>query len=115
MSCYVTIGTCVSSTAFTAVAVGELDAVVGPPGVAGIRQTLVDVALAALAHVARRAHALVAPDAIHALAVVEALGLVCERVGRGVAVVQVDLTVDTCSRQTRWVRTHVYRIYVGHL
>lgn len=90
------ISTRVSRAAFAAVAVGELHAVVGASGVAGVRQALVDVALAALAHVARRAQALVAADAVHALAVVEALGLVGQRVGGGGAVVQVDLTVDAC-------------------
>lgn len=90
------ISTRVSRAAFAAVAVGELHAVVGASGVAGVRQALVDVALAALAHVARWAQALVAADAVHALAVVEALGLVGQRVGGGGAVVQVDLTVDAC-------------------
>lgn len=88
--------TCVSSATFAAVAVGELHAVVGPSGVAGVRQTLVDVPLTALAHVAWRTQALVATDAVHALAVVKALGLVGQRVGRGGAVVQVNLTVDPC-------------------
>lgn len=90
------INTRVSCAALAAVAVGELHAVVGSSGVAGVRQTLVDVPLAALAHVARRTQALVATDAVHTLAVVEAFGLVGQRVsGRG-AVVQVDLTVDPC-------------------
>lgn len=91
----VTTLTCISSTAFAAVAVGELDAVVGPSGVTGVRETLVDVTFTALAHVARRAHTLVASDAIHTFAIVEALGFVCQWVTGGVAVVQVNLTVDT--------------------
>lgn len=90
------INTCVSCAAFAAVAVGELHTVVGSSGVAGVRQTLVDVPLAALAHVARRTQALVAADAVNTLAVVKALGLVGQRVGGGGAVVQVDLTVDPC-------------------
>lgn len=87
-------GTCVAGAAFAAITVGELDAVVRAPGIARIRQALVDVALAALAHVARRADALVAPDAIHAFAIVEAFGLVRQRVAERVAVVQIDLAVD---------------------
>lgn len=89
------IPTCVPSAAFTSVAVGELNAVVGPPGVTGVRQTLVDISLTAFAHVAGQAHTLVTSDAVHAFAIVEALGLVCERVREGGAIIQVNLTVDT--------------------
>lgn len=90
--------TCVTGAAFASVAVGELNAVVGPSGVTGVRQTLVDIPLAAFADVAGQAHALVAPDAVHAFAVVEALGLVRQWVSEGGAVVQVNLTVDTFKR-----------------
>lgn len=92
--CRALIGTCVSGTTFTTVAVGELDAVVGASGITGVRQTLVHVPFAALAYVTSGAHALVASDAVHALAVVEALGLVCNWVAGGVAVVQINLAVD---------------------
>lgn len=88
--------TCISCAAFAAVTVGELHAVVGSSGVAGVRQTLVDVPLTAFAHVAWRTQALVATNTIHTLAVVKALGLVGQRVGGGGAVIQVDLTVDPC-------------------
>ena len=53
--------------------------------------------LAALAHVPRRAEALVPPHAVHAFALVEALGLVRDRVGEGGAVVHVDLAVNACA------------------
>lgn len=89
------IPTCVTGTAFTSVAIGELNAVVGPSGVAGVRQTLVDVPLAAFPYVAGQAHALVAPDAVHTFAIVEALGLVGEWVSEGGAIIQINLTVDT--------------------
>lgn len=61
--------------------------------VAGVGEALVDVSLAALPHIASGADALVAADAVHALALVEALGLVGDGVGEGVAVVHVDFTV----------------------
>lgn len=86
--------TCISSATFATVAVGELHAVVGSSGVAGVRQTLVDIPLTSLAYVAWRTQALVATDAVHALAIVEALGFVGQWVGGGGAVVQVDFTMD---------------------
>lgn len=95
------IPTCVTGAAFTSVAVGELNAVVGPSGIAGVRQTLVDVPLAAFPDVAGQAHALVAPDAVHTFAVVEALGLVGEWVSEGGAIIQIYLTVDTFSGAER--------------
>lgn len=93
------ISTCISRAAFTAVAVGELNAVVGASGVAGVRQTLVDVALATLAYVASRAQTVVTSDAVNALAIVEAFGLVGQWVGGGGAVIQINLTVDTYRTQ----------------
>lgn len=65
------------------------------PRVAGVRQALVDVALAALPHVSRRAVAVVASDSVHTLAFVEALWLFGERVSEGSAVVYIDLAVNT--------------------
>lgn len=85
--------TCVPSAALAVVVVGELDAAVRAVRVAGVGEALVDVSLAALAHVAGGADAVVAPHAVHALAIVEALGLVGDGVGEGVAVVDVDLAV----------------------
>lgn len=64
--------TCVSSTALAAEVVVELDAVVGSVGVTRVRQTLVDVALAAFAHKTGRAHAAVTTYAVHATASVKA-------------------------------------------
>jgi len=93
------ISTCVSSAAFTAVAVGELNAVVGPDGVTGVGQTLVDVAFAALTYVACRAHTLVTSNAVHTPPVIEALGLSGQRVAGGVAIIQIDLTVDAYRRE----------------
>lgn len=98
--CYrMKISTCVSGAALAAVAVGELNAVVGASRVTWVGQTLVDVTFAALAYVACRTHTLITSDAVHALAVVEALGLVGQGVGGRSAVVQVNLTVDTYRRQ----------------
>lgn len=108
------IRTCISSAAFAAVAVGELNAVVGPSGVAGVRQTLVDVTFAALSYVACRAHALVTSDAVYTLAVVEALGLVGQWVAGGGAVVQIDLTVDTYGRQKRCVTKYSHPHFCGN-
>lgn len=75
------------------VVVGELYAAVRAMRVAGVGETLVDVSLATLAHVASEADAVVATDAVHALAMIEALGFVCDGVGGGVAVVDVDFAV----------------------
>lgn len=99
--CYVAVPTCVTSAAFTSVAVGELNAVVGPSGVTGVRQTLVDVSLAAFTYVAGQAHALVTSDAVQAFAIVEALGLVCQWVSEGGAIIQINLTVDTFNNAGR--------------
>lgn len=95
---FVTTLTCISGAAFAAIAVGELDAIVGASGVTGVRQTLVDVTFTSLAYVTCWAHALVTSNAVYTLSIVEALGLVGQWVtGRG-AVIQIDLTVDTlCS------------------
>lgn len=95
---YVPIPTCVTRAAFTSVAVGELNAVVGPSGVTGVRQTFVDISLTTFAYVAGQAHALVTSDAVHALAIVETLGLVCHWVSEGGAIVQINLTVDALER-----------------
>lgn len=67
----------------------------GAPRVARVGQALVYVALAPLAHVPGGADAVVTANAIHTLAAVKALGLLGERVGGGVAIIHVDLTVDT--------------------
>lgn len=61
--------------------------------VAGVGEALVDVSLATLTHVASGAEAVVATNAVHALALVEALWFVGDGVGGGVAVVDVDFAV----------------------
>lgn len=91
----VTALTCVSCATLAAVVVGELDAAVRAPRVTGVGQTLIDISLAALPHVPCGADAVVASDSIHTLAFIETLGLFGDRVGEGVAVVDVDLTVHT--------------------
>lgn len=96
--CHVPIPTCVTSAAFTSVAVGELNAVVGPSGVTGVRQTLVDISLTTFTYVAGQAHTLVTSDAVHTFAIVEALGLICQWVSEGGAIIQINLTVDTFKR-----------------
>lgn len=85
--------TCVSGAALAVVIVGELDAAVRAVRVTGVGEALVDVSLATLAHVASGADAVVAADAVHTLALVEALGFVGDGVGGGVAVVYVDFAV----------------------
>lgn len=65
------------------------------PRVAGVGETLVDIALAALPHVSCGTGAVVASHSIHTLPLVETLGLIGDRVGEGVAVVDVDLAVHT--------------------
>lgn len=75
--------------------IDALHAVLGSSGIAGIRQALVDVTLAALTHEARWAGAAVATHLIHTGAVVEALGAPRDGVDRGVTVIHVDLTVHT--------------------
>lgn len=92
------IPTCVTSAAFTSVAVGELNAVVGPSGVTGVRETLVDISLATFAYVTGQAHTLVTSDAVYAFAIVEALGLVRQWVSERGAIIQINLTVDTFKR-----------------
>lgn len=77
------------------VVVGELDAVVRAMRVAWVGEALVDVPFTTLAHVASKADAVVAPNTIHTLALVEALRFVGDGVGGGVAVVDVDFTVHT--------------------
>lgn len=76
--------------------------------VAGVGQTLVDVSFAALAHVPRRADAVVAAHTVHALAFVEALWLFGDRVGEGVAVVDVYLTVNAWGQGKRDTLVHMY-------
>lgn len=71
------------------------------PQVTGVGEALVDVALAALADVTSGADAEVAPDAIHALPPVETLGLFGDGVSKRGAVVDVDLTVNTCGGEVR--------------
>lgn len=85
--CWSTFSTCIPSAAFTPVAVGELDAVVGASGVTRIWQTLIDVPFTALTYITRWAHTLVASNAVHTLAIVKALGLISEWVSEGVAVI----------------------------
>lgn len=86
--------TCVSGATLAAVVVGELDAAVCASRVAGVGETLVDVPLAALPHVACGADAVVAAHAIHTLPFVEALGLFGDGIHERVAVVDVDLAVN---------------------
>lgn len=62
----------VSRAALAAEVVVELDAVVGSVGITRVRQTLVDVTLAAFAHKTGRAHAPVTANAVHARASVKA-------------------------------------------
>lgn len=96
--CHVPIPTCVTSAAFTSVAVGQLNAVVGPSGITGVRQTLIDISLTTFTNVARQAHTLVTSDAVHTFAIVEALGLFCQWVSEGGAIIQINLTVDTFKK-----------------
>lgn len=96
--CRVLIGTCVTGAAFTSVAVGQLNAVVGPSGITGVWQALVDVSLAAFTHVARQTHTLVTSNAVHTFAIVEAFGLIRQWVSEGGAIIQINLTVDTFKR-----------------
>lgn len=87
--------TCVSGATLAAVVVGELDAAVCAPRVTWVGKTLVDVSLAALPYVSRRADAVVASDSIHTLPFVETLWLLGDRVSERVAVVDVDLAMNT--------------------
>ena len=89
----------VASAALAVEVVDALHAVLGTAGVAGVGQALIDVALTALAHEARRAGAAVAAYLVHAGAVVKALGAPGDGVDGGVAVVHVGLTVHTCRAQ----------------
>lgn len=61
----------VSCTAFAAEIVDKLYAVVGSIGVTGVRQALVDVALAALANKPSRTHAAVTSHAVNTAAAVK--------------------------------------------
>lgn len=86
----------VAGAALAVEVVDALHAVLGAAGVTGVGETLVDVALAALAHEAGQAGAGVAAHLVHAGAVVEALGAAGHGVDGGVAVVHVDLAVHAC-------------------
>lgn len=55
----------VSCTALAAEVIDELNAVVGSAGVTGVRQALVNVALATLAHKTSRTHTTITTDTIH--------------------------------------------------
>lgn len=66
--------TCVGAAADAQVVVGELNAVQAALGAAGVGQALVDVPLAPLSSKAGQAAAAVAPDLVHALTPVEAVG-----------------------------------------
>lgn len=85
---------CVAGATLAAVVVGELDAAVGASRVAGVGQALVNVPFTSLPDVTRGAQAVVAPHSVHALSLVEALGLFGHEVDERVAVVDVDLAVN---------------------
>lgn len=87
--------TCEPGATLAAVVVGELAAAVRALRVTGVGETLINVSLAALTHVSRRADAVVASNSIHALPIVETLGLIGDWVGERVAVIDVDLTMHT--------------------
>lgn len=93
--------TCVSGATLAPVVVGELDAAVRAPRVAGVGETLVDVPLASLPHVSCRADAVVAAHPVHTPAAVEALWLLGDGVGGRGAVVLVDLAVHTLTGERR--------------
>lgn len=90
------IRTSVARLADAQVVIGQLDAVQAVAGVAGVGQALVDVPLAAVAGEAGRTVALVAAHAVHAGAVVHALGRATGPGRRG-AVVFINLTQHTCG------------------
>lgn len=87
--------TCISSATFAAVVVGQLDAAVCALWVTGVGKTLVHISFTALPNISRGAYAVVASNSIHTLSFVEALGLFGYMVDKWVAVVNVDLTVNT--------------------
>lgn len=98
---FITALTRVACTTLAAVVVRELCAAVCTPRVTRVGQTFVDVSLAAFAHVSRQACAVVPTNFVHTAALVKALGLLCDRVGKGCAVVDVDLAMNTlCSPWT---------------
>lgn len=86
---------CVSGATLAAVVVGQLDAAVCASWVTGVGQTLVDISFTALPDISRRAYAVVASNSIHTFSFVKALGLFGNKVDKWVAVVNVDLTMDT--------------------
>ncbi len=71
MCCPMRVCTGVSRAAFAAEVVDELYTVVGSVGVTGVRQALVDIALAALAHKPSRTHAAVTSHAVNTAAAVK--------------------------------------------
>lgn len=91
----VTVLACVSSATLAAIVVGELDAAVCASRVTGVGQALIDISFTALPHISRGAYAVIAPDSIHTFSFVETLGLFSYRVGKWVAVINVDLTMNT--------------------
>lgn len=89
--------TCVSSTALAAVVVGQLYAAVRASWVTRVGQALVDISFTALPNISRGAYTVVASNSIYALSFVEAFGLFGNKVNKWVAVINVDLTVNTLS------------------
>lgn len=87
--------TCISSAALAAVVVGQLDAAMCTSWVTGIGQTLVDISFTALPNITRGAYAVVASNSIYTFSFVEALRLFGHKVDKWVAVINVDLTMNT--------------------
>lgn len=86
---------CEARLANALVVVGQLDAVEAVGGTAGVRQALVNVALASFSGESRRAIAAIPPHPVHTGSIIQALGSSAAQPHGWSAVVLVDLTENT--------------------
>lgn len=89
--------TSVASPALAVKVVNPLHAVLGATRVTGVGEALIDIALTPLPDEAWWAGAAIATHLVHTGAIVEALGASSGRVKVGMAVINIDLTVDACG------------------
>lgn len=87
--------TCVSCAAFTAVAVNQLDAIVGSVWVTGVRQALIYITLTSLTHIAWWAHAPVATHPVHTAPAIKTAWLAGLGIHIRGTIVDINFTVNT--------------------
>lgn len=106
--------TCISCAAFTAVAVDQLNAVVGSVRVAGVRQALIHVTLAPLTHIARWADTAIATYPVHTASTVKTTWLASLRVNIRGTVIHINFTVNTYI-VTKRIEIFIINYYVNNI